>query len=214
MLALVTWGSRAGLDARTTAAVASVHVLLLLLFVLAWHDGVPLWPTSSLIEQQARVQTAFLLWALPWLAVRSMPRVSHSELALSAALLARRPGTLVLAHLLGSALVVVAVVVAAVPVVVLAGQMSVAAFDGVAVRALDTGAVCAMAAASAAVWSLVTTDRVWAWVGAQGTTCVICVPALWWGGPWLGGAIGITGALVTTAVAMSTADRTCRYVAD
>jgi hypothetical protein len=169
--------SREALVVARRPAVVSIVVIysgLLALFLSAWGGHrVPMLPGATIYEQLFLLQSVLLVVAMPWAAARAVATERADDLVRLSALLALRPSRLVIARLLAAALAPALVVAGALPVALIAQQMSAVA----AARALADQLTLLTFALPAAVvtvwWMQFSHDRLLGWLGATASAILL-----------------------------------------
>lgn len=174
-LGWLTWRALAVIT-RTGAfwAAAAAYVVLLSLFLLVWGDGVPAMD-GSVLDQFAAVQMVALALVLPWVAFRTAMS-SRSELALVAMLAKCSPAQVIAGNYLALSLGLVALTLCALPMMLIAAQVS--AVEAVGLSTFVPALVALSAAAAACVAAATTTgvNRTAGW--AASTMLLLIVTAL------------------------------------
>jgi hypothetical protein len=182
-------------------AVLSMVVLYsgLLALLLSAFDGhrVPMLPGATIYAQLYVLQCAVLVVVMPWAAARGMATERADDLVRLSATLALPPSRLVFARLLAAAIGPALVVAGALPVALIAQQMSAVS----AVRALADQFTLLTFALPAAVitvwWMQISRDRLLGWLGASASAILLAatVYALF--------PVAATAAIVSGACAMA-----------
>ena len=189
----------------------ALHVTMMMMFVLVWSGGVPVFPGATLFDQQQTVQVLMLLALLPWTAARVALSERGAQLALCGVVTARRPSTVVVARLTATAGVLGLIAVAALPASVLAQQLSGVPLIRV-LRGLPTlAALTLLTAAVASASALVVPGRLAAW--AAGAVVTAGLFSAFWrvAGLSRGGAMTLFAGLLLAVLAGAYADRTCLH---
>jgi len=158
-------------------AVVSMAVLYsgVLALLLSAFDGhrVPMLPGATIYAQLYLLQCALLVVIMPWAAARGVATERGDELVRLAATLALPPSRLVFARLLAASIGPALVVAGALPVALVAQQMSAVS----AMRALAdqfTLLTFALPAAVVAVWWMqISRDRLSGWLGASASAILL-----------------------------------------
>lgn len=204
--------------ARKPALVSIVifYCGVLALFLAAWGGHrVPVLAGSTIYDQQYLVQCALLLCILPWTAARVVATERADGLVRLSAILALPPSHVVIARLLAAAIASAVVVASALPVALVAQQMS-------AVPALRTVIdqcvllTFALPAGVVAVWWMqVSRDRLLGWLGAT-ASAMLLLAMVRFAFPSAAAAAAVSGlgAVVGAAVLITRADVWWRYLAE
>ena len=162
--------------ARRPAVVSIVVVYsgLLALFLAAWSgDRVPMLPGATIYAQLYLLQSGLLVAFMPWAAARAVATERADDLVRLSAMLALPPSRLVIARLIAAAIAPALVVAGALPVALIAQQMSAVS----AARALadqSTLLTFALPAAVVTVWWLqISHDRLLGWLGATASAILL-----------------------------------------
>src|SRR5580700_2817052 len=162
--------------ARRPAVVSIVVVYsgLLALFLAAWGgERVPMFPGATIYAQLQLLQCALLVVVMPWAAARAVATERADELVRLSAILALPPSRLIIARLLAAAVAPALVVAGALPVALIAQQMSAVP----ASRALAdqfTLLTFALPAAVVTVWWMqISRDRLLGWLGATASAMLL-----------------------------------------
>jgi hypothetical protein len=158
-------------------AVISMVVLYsgLLALLLSAFDGhrVPMLPGATIYGQLYLLQCALLVVVMPWAAARGIATERADDLVRLSATLGLPPSRLVFARLLAAAIGPALVVAGALPVALIAQQMSAVS----AVRALAdqfTLLTFALPAAVVTVWWMqISRDRLSGWLGASASAILL-----------------------------------------
>jgi hypothetical protein len=198
-------------------AVISMVVLYsgLLALLLSAFDGhrVPMLPGATIYAQLYLLQCALLLAVMPWAAARGMATERADDLVRLSATLALPPSRLVFARLLAASIGPALVVAGALPVALIAQQMSAVS----ALRALaDQFTLLTFALPTAVVtvwWMQISRDRLLGWLGASASAILLvaAVHALF---PVAATAVIVSGAcaMAAGAVLVSRADVWWRHL--
>jgi hypothetical protein len=197
--------------ARTRAlwVATGAHVGLMMLFVLVWGDGVPVFGARPLFEQFGYVQTAVFMVLLPWIAARFLTedRIGISALAV---LTASHPSHLVIAKWVSATLVLCATVACSLPAAALALEIS-ALPAIVLLRTMPfLVATCGLVAAVTTACMLTSGGRLTGWLMATAATLAACRVA---DQPMASAAVAVIALGVTGAVAYR-ADVSWRYATE
>lgn len=162
--------------ARRPAVVSIVVIYsgLLALFLSAWGgQRVPMLPGATIYAQLQLLQCALLVAVMPWAAARAVATERADELVRLSAILALPPSRLIIARLLAAAIAPALVVAGALPVALVAQQMSAVP----ASRALAdqfTLLTFALPAAVVTVWWMqISSDRLLGWLGATASAVLL-----------------------------------------
>ena len=182
-------------------AVVSMVVLYsgLLALLLVAFDGhrVPMLPGATIYAQLYLLQCALLVVIMPWAAARGMATERADDLVRLSAALALPPSRLIVARLLAASIGPALVVAGALPVALIAQQMSAVS----AVRALaDQFTLLTFALPTAVVtvwWMQISRDRLSGWLGATASAILLVATlhALF--------SVAATAAIVSGACAMA-----------
>lgn len=160
------------------AAVVSAHVALLAGFVLVWGDmRVPVLSGDTVYEQQRTIEWALLALLLPWSAARSIATEGRDDFVRLSVLTGVQPGRLLLGKLSGSFAALALLVLSALPVAVLAQQMSAVPLSRVMADLVPSLGFAALVCLVTFWWMAVVRDRLAAWLAAAGSTVVILTAA-------------------------------------
>ena len=188
-----------------------LHVSALAAFVVIWGDGVPIWREDSVLLQFVRLDLALLAVILPWVAIRCSPDESHDSLAQLAVTTASRPSRIVAARATGICCALLLLIATALPMLVLAQQIS-ALPSSIVLRALfPVAALAVLVAVIATVVNVFLGGRLSSWLAATGAT-VVTVSIV---STTARGVMGMltVAAVIAVLVAMS-ADRRLRYLSE
>jgi len=162
--------------ARRPAVVSIVVIYsgLLALFLAAWGGRpVPLLPGGTIYAQLQLLQCALLVVVMPWAAARTVATERADALVRLSAILALPPSRIIIARLLAAAIAPALVVAGALPVAMIAQQMSAVP----ASRALaDQFTLLTFALPAAVVtmwWIQISSDRLLGWLGATASTMLL-----------------------------------------
>lgn len=141
------------------------YVLLLLLFVIVWGDGLPIANSGTNWQQFNAVQWGILTVLLPWTAARcaTLPRRNLIMLSLATA---APPSRLLLARGLAVAAALLALILVALPVVLLMQQIAAAPVGAIATSLIVCAGLAAFAAAAANFSMAMTDNPLIGWTGA------------------------------------------------
>jgi hypothetical protein len=152
-------------------AVAIACAGVLALFPTVWGvRGLPIADGSSLYDQQFRLEWILLLFALPWATARAMADDCGDDLVRLSALIAVAPSRVLLARLMAAGAAAMLVILAALPAVATAQQISAVPLSRMI---LDQAAMLSFALPVATVsvwWMHRTADRLLGWLGSAATT--------------------------------------------
>lgn len=190
---------------------AAAHAGVLSAFLLAWGDGMPSL-AGSVLEQALQVQLVLLAVILPWVAARCRPLSRRAILRL-AGVRAQSPARLLMVRAGAMAVALAGVALAALPMLLLAVQVSAAPFSAMIVPSVPMAAMIPFVALLSAWCELLMAGRLSAWLAASGVTIAVALTgpgtaaAVFAAGSVLGvAALGALGnrMLQQTAPAMST----------
>lgn len=196
---------------RALAVSIGVHGSVLTAFLLLWGGGMPVLPGANVYEQLLVLQRALLVILLPWLAVRCAAAARGNELVMLAAAAATPPSRVLLGQCVGRFAALAVVVIAGLPLALVAQQASALPLARAASDLLPLFALCA-AASLITSWSILACrSRVAAWIGASSfvllLTWIAAAGAVaWW---LLPPAIGLGAAALAVV-----ADSRFRYLSD
>jgi len=182
---------------------AVTYVMLLAGFVFAWSDGVPLSDTPSLYGQSWAVNWALLTVWLPWTAARCLQIDRGDGLVLTAALIARRPASLLMAKFVAQILLLALFATTGLPVLILAQRMSAVPAERLLRDLASFGGLPVLAASITLAWVVAVESRLASWLGA--TSSIASALMLSWYWQPLGLGVGAACALVGGAIAASLA---------
>jgi hypothetical protein len=162
--------------ARRPAVVSIVVIYsgLLALFLSAWGgQRVPMLPGATVYAQLQLLQSALLIVVMPWAAARTVATERADDLVRLSAILALPPSRVIIARLLAAAIAPALVVAGALPVALVAQQMSAVP----ASRALADQMTLLTFALPAAVvtvwWMQISSDRLLGWLGATASAMLL-----------------------------------------
>jgi hypothetical protein len=158
-------------------AVVSIVVLysgLLALFLSAWGGHrVPMLPGATSYAQLYLLQSVLLVVVMPWAAARAVATERADDLVRLSAILALPPSRLIIARLLAAAIAPALVVAGALPVALIAQQISAVP----AARALADQLTLLTFSLPAAVvtvwWMQISHDRLLGWLGATASAILL-----------------------------------------
>jgi hypothetical protein len=197
------------------AAVTGLYIALLGGFVLVWSRGMPGLAGANTYEQQRTVQWAVLSVLLPWAAVRCMAPDRGDGFVLVSSVTATPPFSMVLAKVLALAGALVLVVLAGLPVAVMAQQMSAAAFSSTLRDLVSLLGLTVLVSGAAVTWVLAVRGRLAAWMGTGSSVGLVLVALCRW--TPTGVPIGLLAAAIGVGLTVATAtwgDATLRYCDD
>jgi hypothetical protein len=189
----------------------AVHLVALTSFVLIWGDGVPIWRDDPVLVQFSRLDLVLLAVILPWVAIRCSPDAGHDSLVQLSAATACSPARIIVARTAGVGCALVTLVLSALPMFVMAQQISALPASMVwraLVPALTLAVLVAVIATAANVFLR---GRLSSWLVATAATVVIvsATPTA---------ARGVSGILAIAAVVavllVMSADRRLRYLSE
>lgn len=157
---------------------------MLVLFVLSWGDGAgaAAWVDVSFYEQVRWLEAGALLWVLPWITARALPRVDAADEVRLSALTGAPPSRLLLARVLAAAVPGALAVLGAAPVAIIAQRMSGGPLARVVLHDAALLAVVALSVAMAAWTSRIATSPVAQWGAGvavlAGLAAIVTVAAL------------------------------------
>ena len=157
---------------------AALYTSGLAFFVVVWGDGVPVAGAASNWRQFIAAERILLAVLLPWTAARCGVS-SRRELVLTGVVTAKPPAALVLARCAALGLALIAVALAALPVVVLMQQIAGASAGAVALALVPIAALAIFVASVTTTVSIVLEApvRVWGMVTAVSLTALAVIPS-------------------------------------
>ena len=202
--------------ARRPAVVSIVVIYsgLLALFLAAWGgQPVPMLPGATVYAQLQLLQCALLIVVMPWAAARTVATERADDLVRLSAILALPPSRLIIARLLAAAIAPALVVAGALPVALIAQQMSAAP----ASRALADQITLLTFALPAAVvtvwWMQISSDRLLGWLGATASaTLLVTVARFVFPGAVTAAVVSAACAIAGGAILASRADGWWRHL--
>ena len=155
-------------------SIVVVYSGLLALFLAAWGGHrVPMLPGATIYAQLYLIQCVLLVVVMPWAAARAVATERADDLVRLSAMLALPPSRLVIARLLAASIAPALVVAGALPVALVAQQMSAVP----AARALADQCTLLTFALPAAVvtvwWMQISRDRLLGWLGATASAILL-----------------------------------------
>ena len=161
--------------ARRPAVVSIVVIYsgLLALFLFAWGgQRVPMLPGATIYAQLQLLQCALLVAVMPWAAARTVASERADELVRLSAILALPPSRLIIARLLAAAIAPALVVAGALPVALIAQQMSAVPASRALADQLTLLTFALPAAVVTVWWMQISRDRLLGWLGATASAMV------------------------------------------
>lgn len=189
----------------------TLHVAALASFVLIWGDGVPIWRGDSALVQVVRLDLALLAVILPWVAIRCSPDDSRDSLAQLAAATASRPSRIIAARTAGIGAALLILVVSALPMLVLAQQISALPASMVWRALAPVAALAILVAVVAGAVNMFLAGRLSSWLVATAAT-IIAVSAA--STTARGAASMLVLATLVAGVLAISAERRLRYVSE
>jgi hypothetical protein len=164
-------------------------------------------PGTTLLEQLQTVQLVALAGLLPWTAARILIPERGRALAVCAAVVARRPSSIVLARIAATAAVLALIGLSGLPAIVLAQQMSAVPLARVASAFPALAAICIIAAATATGWALATRLRLVAWLGGAFSAVILLSLPRWSMGASDAYTVAILVGILLTLIVAASSDR-------
>ena len=174
-----------------TAAVA-LHAGVLAWFMLTWREGMPHLAGANVYEQQHLVQWAVLAWLFPWAVARLVPIERGDALARLAARMGVAPSQIVTGRVLAIGVSLALIVLSAMPVALLAQQMSAIPLAVVVRDLAPVGGFLLLSAPVTLACVLLCRDRLAGWLAAT-ASCVALLA--------FAHAAGLSGVAATAACA-------------
>ncbi|HEX3646306.1 MAG TPA: hypothetical protein VHT95_11915 [Vicinamibacterales bacterium] len=166
--------------ARRPAVVSIVVVYsgLLALFLSAWGgQRVPMLPGATVYAQLQLLQCALLIVVMPWAAARTVATERADDLVRLSAILAIPPSRVIIARLLAAAIAPALVVAGALPVALIAQQMSAVPVSRALADQITLLTFALPAAVVAVWWMQISSDRLLGWLGATASTMLLVTVA-------------------------------------
>jgi hypothetical protein len=151
-------------------AVMAARLAVLGAFVLVWGDGIPVLRGYTVLEQMMMIDVALLSAALPWIAVRCSPDSCPNDLVVVSVAASSPPWQVLAARIAGGGAALLACVLSALPLVVLAQQISAAPVSATIGALAPSLATPILAATTASLAMLLVRDRLLVWLVATALT--------------------------------------------
>ena len=188
----------------------ALHLVALTSFVLIWGDGVPVWRDDSVLVQFSRLDLALLAVILPWVAIRCSPDAGHDSLVQLSAVTACRPARIIAARTAGVGCALVTMVLSALPMFVMAQQISALPASMVWRALLPSVTLAVLVAVIATAANVFLRGRLSSWLAATVATVVIVSAT---SSAARGSGILAIAAVVAVLLVLS-ADRRLRYLSE
>jgi hypothetical protein len=162
--------------ARRPALVGIVIIYsgLLALFLAAWGGHrVPMLPGATIYAQLYLLQSVLLIAVMPWAAARVVATERADDLVRLSAILALPPSYLVIARLVAAAIAPALVVAGALPVALIAQQMSAVPAAGAFADQFTLLTFALPAAVVTVWWMQISNDRLLGWLGATASAILL-----------------------------------------